>query len=232
MSQQNGQVVTIYDQYVAMNIDGIAKMLSIDDFKTVLDKILNTEARIDPVIMPRNVLMFGKSSNNIQLNTYWPGMDTELTFKKYGELKARTFKVKMPNVIVYFNLALNSVGTFTVNTARYFSTPKSPGELGMGMSNLEFIREVDYKNKIYPLALPNMYSDGKACYGGNSMPGGLKSDLRPLDWYYLFLKETPFNGDLSVPGVQRNYQNAEELLKFLQSKNTEAYPFDELFGNR
>lgn len=230
MSIPNGQVVTIYDQYVAMNIDGIAKILSIDDFKTVLDKILNTEAKIDPIILPRNVMMFGKSTTNIQLNTYWPGIEAELTMKEYGVNAVKKFKVKMPNVIMYYSLTINNVGTFTVQSAKYFSTPKLPGELGMGLSNLDFIRDYNYKEKIYPLALPNMYSDCRACYGSNTMPGGLKSDLRSLDWYYLFLRETPFNTDLSVPGVQRQYQNAKALLEYLQSVNKEEYPFDQLYG--
>lgn len=230
----NKQIITLYDQYVELTIEGITKLISIEDFKNIFDKVLMSDVKIEPLVLPRNVLMFGKGSNNVQINTYWPSIDATLKHRRDSGTKPKEFKVKMPNVIIYYYLSMNNIGTYSVNTCRYFSTPKTPGELGLCNNNAnEFIKEVDFNKGIYNLALPNMYSDGKACYGQNSMPNGFKNDFRGLDWYYLFLKETPFNSDLSVQGVKRDYGSALNLLTFLEEENKKpnyVYDFKKLYG--
>lgn len=219
------QVVTFYDSYVEMTVNGISKLLSINDFKSIFDRLMNAETAVEPLILPRNALMFSKNANIITLNTYWPEIETELIYKGRETSGTRKFKVTLPNIIIYFQLKVNSVNTFSVTTCRYFCTPLTLGKLQLGQKIKGFITTYNRKDEIYPLALPNMYSNGSACYGSNSMPGGLKDDLRALDWYYLFLKETPFNSDLAVPFVERSLASSLEFLKYLENN---PYPFDKL----
>ena len=222
------QEVKIFDQHVELKIGGVDKVLSIASFKESLDTSLNSEVTVPPMIMPRNCIIFGRSGNSIELNTYWPGVVFDIEFKVYGVPTPKKFRIPFPNVLIYF-LLKSSGERFGVHSAKYFCTPYQVGQLFQANANADFIKSVNVDRKIYPLGLPNVFADCRACYGGNSMPTGFINDLRGLDWFYLFLKNSPFNNDLSVPGAKGSYRDSSYLINALNGK--EVYPYTDIFGD-
>lgn len=220
-------VAELFDTYAKVQIGAISKLISIPNFKNMLDRVMSQEGSyVEPMAMPSNVLSFGRNSSHIEMNVYWPGRVWDIQFIPSRGDRPRKYSIPFPNVLIYFSLGLNGEGKFNVNLAKYFCTPKKPGEL---LPQPGFIKAVDKANKVWPLALPNIFGDCKACYGGNSMPQGFTNDFRALDWYYMFLKESVFNTDLTIPGVSNNYGSPNTYITYLDGKK--EYPYNILLGN-
>lgn len=216
------QAVKFFDTHVEAVINGVEKVLSHAAFKELYDRVMEVESTaLAPMVMPNNVITFGKTTTTMELNTYWPEAIFTVKFKpRRGEDRTENLEVPFPNVLLYFHLTLNG-DSFMVNKARYFCTPKRAGEL---FPIPEFIREPDAKRGIYPLALPNIYAECRACYGQNTMPGGFKTDLRALDWYYLFLHQSTFNTDLTIPGVTNGDYDPSVWMSKLS--DMDRFPYD------
>lgn len=214
--------IGIKEDCAEINFGSVSKVISLKDLKSCFDKSLDSEdnSTLTPIVLPRNTLMFAKNINSMELNTYWPEMVSEITFKGMtGKIS-----IPIPNVVIHMKLELNSNDTYSVH-ARYFCTQKKPGELD---TTGGFISKADSSKGIYLLPLPNIFGDGRACYGGNTMPNGFKTDLRGLDWYYLFLINSQFNSDLSVPGS--TISSPADYIKFLKGKT--EFPYSEVLRVR
>ncbi len=216
------QTVKFFDTHVEVTINGVEKVLSHAAFKELYDRVMEVETTaLAPMVMPNNVITFGRTTTAMEFNTYWPEAIFTVKFKPArGDDRVKEIEIPFPNVLLYFHLSLQG-DSFMVSRAKYFCTPKRAGEL---FPVPEFIREPDPKRGVYPLALPNIYGECKACYGQNTMPGGFKTDLRALDWYYLFLHQSTFNTDLSIPGVSDGNYNPADWMQKLST--LDRFPYE------
>lgn len=222
-SPQSGQQITLYDTYVEVTVSGVKKLLSWPTFKELFDRVMTREETVlDPIIMPSHALTFGKTPTVIEVNTYWPESKVKVQYlDKYDTgNKPITYEVPFPNILLYFKLTLRGE-VFNVDTAKYLCTPHPVGKLLN--TTPKFFREANPKEGIYVLPMPNIYAEARACYGQNSMPQGFKIDFRGLDWYYLFLHNSTFNSDLSVPGVGRSYNPKDWLIHL---SKLDKFPYD------
>jgi len=212
--------ISLKSDCAEVKIGNIIKTVSLKDLKECFDKSMGGEATIvDPIIMPRNVISFGKNLTTMQLNTYWPGAVHEV---KYTPNPSKKYVIPFPNIIIHFALKLNNSGTYSVS-AKYFCTPLKPGDL---FKTTGFITGPNPAERIFHMALPNVYDNCNACFGGNIMPNGLGSDLRGLDWYYLFLMNSAFNSDLHIPSG--NIRHTTDYMNFLNGKT--EYPYKDIFN--
>ena len=201
------------------------------------DKLDNSElqSESESIVWPVNTVLSTSESVTLQngdlkkvlkLVVYFPAIVTDLHH--------RSTKVKnchLPNILIQFVLnkvlkkgSDNKTVRWGVRSANYFCTPLSMDEL-----NLErVIAGTDPRRGIYALALPNMYSDGRMCYGENSVPSSFEDNLRGLSWYNELIPESPFNSDLSIPGLS----SSPDCLPWLRELPKSAtFPYWKLHGS-
>lgn len=218
------QEVVLFNTHAELKLDGVTKVVSLSTFKEMLDRVMDRESSVlDPIALPNNTLCFGKTATTVELNTYWPEAKRTIKFLSGGT--TREYVVPFPNIVIYFKLTKQGDDTYKVHTARYMCTNKKPGQL---LPTPGFIREPNTKDGVFILPVPNMYAEGRPCYGGNTMPNGFKNDFRGLDWYFLFLPESVFNCDLSIPSVPNTYRHANDWITFL--KDQPSFPYNILKG--
>jgi hypothetical protein len=199
------QVARFFDTHVEIEVSGVTKVLSHVTFKEMYDRVMERDATVmSPLVLPSNTISFGKTVSAVELNTYWPETIFNVKFKSSRDsLREENYEIPFPNILIYFQLTLQG-DKFKLVRSKYFCTPKRPGEL---FKSAGFIRDVDQRSGIYPLALPNIFGDCRACFGRNVMPDGFVDDFRALDWYYLFLHQSTFNTDLTIPGVASGFSS-------------------------
>lgn len=108
-------------------------------------------------------------------------------------------------------------------TDTYYSVP-IPGTLLIGAKKTLYLfamdgQEFDPKGKVYTAPFPNIYPDGKICWGKNRTPAVEASKALEV-WKLFFL--SPFNGDLASGKSKKYPQDVREQLKALAGKRT--YP--------
>ena len=149
---------------------------------------------------------------------YYLGEVREVTFQNGTEITK--YKIPFPNIIITSKLAKTNQ-KWGNGSIRFYCTNKSIGQLP-----LTPIEGVDRNNGIWALAFPNMYNDGRMCYGQNSMPGGfIENNFRGLDWYFKVLYTAPFNSDLHVPEINEAPRNWIMSLSKLSK-----FPYEKLSG--
>ncbi len=216
------QAVKIFDTHVEVTVNGVEKLLSHIAFKEMYDRVMEKDSTVmTTMILPSNVIAFGKTASTIEINTYWPEALFDVSFKPDRWVNAvEKLRIPFPNILLYFHLTMQG-DVFNVSRAKYFCTSKKPGQL---FQTASFIREPDSSMGVHPLALPNIFGECRACYGANTMPGGFKDDFRGIDWYYLFLHQSTFNTDLTIPGVSgSSMSNPSNWMKHLST--LDAFPY-------
>lgn len=216
------QTVNLYEDAVGMMHAGVEKFISIHDFMRCVQTSMGEEAETDntpAMVMPSNLLLFGRNKDTIEINVHWPEKDSTLVHLAGGESK---YKVRMPKVIIYFKL--RKEGDFwMVQSVKYFCTEKEGIDL-VGMTP-SFIRNLGDKDHVYPLPIPNMYDDCRMCFGQNIPPSKFGSNLKGLDYYYHVIEESSFNNDLSIRG-NRVSSTPKEWLRYWQDKK--AFPYSDM----
>lgn len=215
------QLVKLYKDYVELNLaNGLKKVITIEDFKHALDKSLNIQVKLDYNLLPPNCYLFGKSVDKAVIGCYYTGEIREIQYlsdKSSGRLDK--YKIPFPNIIITTNLT-KAAQKWTVASVQFFSTIKTIGQLPTTP-----IESSQRSNGIWSLALPNMYADGKMCYGHNSVPYTFVDDnFKGLDWYYRLLYNSPFNSDLHVPEVRETPENWIKKLSKLEKFPYEVLP--------
>jgi hypothetical protein len=222
-----GQQVILFDDHVEAligdNTSHISKKITYEDFSAIIGTVLerrNNET-METFQLPANCFFFGKSSTAIELSCYYAERTATITYidKKY--------EVKFPNVIISHTLQKHNSKMWKIISSFYFATDVKVGALPKTS-----IKAIDHRRRIWLFPFPNTYSEGRMCYGGNSMPTMFPDgNLSGLNWYYQFLFESPFNNDLGLRAVAGD-PSITGWLNQLQkaAKNNEPFPYDQLRG--
>lgn len=130
----------------------------------------------------------------------------------------------VPNMVITCKFQLNDkTKMWALRDARFLCTYLRFEELG------EVTRPVSTATKGFTaLPLPNMYSDGKMCYGSNSIPSSFpKNDISGISWLYTMTVESIFNNDLSIPGIRHEIA---QWMNEIKEKKHECFPYWEVSG--
>lgn len=145
-----------------------------------------------------------ESKNNLEIeNVPLPNVLIRVFLKKVKDRNDISIKWKLDGTGVYF-----------------YATDRSPLSVPDG-----FLKGRENAPHIWTLPMPNIYSEGRMCYGGNSVISTFTDNLTTLDYYYRMLEESPFNNDLSIPCCTRT-SNALSWMKYLSGK--EEFPYKDL----
>lgn len=198
------------------------------------DQLDNTDLQLEKsnISWPINTLASSTSTEMTQAGDLKRTMLFTVYFPAFQvELRHRSTKYKdcsMPNILITFELTKtikkgvkNSTAKWDVRKATYLCTPLELHEIDIPKP----VVSRDHRKHIYTLAMPNMYGDGRMCYGANTIPSSFDDDVRGLTWYHNLLFESPFNSDLSVPGL-KNGCECPSWLGRLRDKST--YPYWQL----
>ena len=191
----------LYRTHISTIVEGLNKEISIADFKTILNAITNEEEeKVPPIALPYGCFMFNRSGENLYLNCYYRETKGEIKFDQ-RDAKRLTYIIPIPNIVLSFTLKRAKENIWQVMTVRYFCTPKTVTQLPEDI----FITQPKGDQGLHRLPFPNMYTDHKMCYGGNTMPVRFTNNLRGLDYYYQILTQAPFNSDLGINGLTTSY---------------------------
>lgn len=203
--------------------NGVEKYVSYRDLLSVI-RAINEEADnavLEGFNLPSNVFFFGRGGDNIQINTYFSSRPANL---KYLDT---SFDIITPNMILSHSLIRkNGKPDWMIQNTKYLCTDQPVGNLPK-----TFINGVNHANRIYLSPFSNTYGGGEMCYGGNTMPSRfVDNNLKPLEWYYQFLWESPFNADLGLHGVSG--LTPEQWYKHLaaEAKKGNPFPYTKLNG--
>lgn len=186
------------------------KTMSVTSFINLL-KALNPEA-VDsvgrPISLPTSILTIAGSPALYSISMYFP--EKEAVVRCSGT----NYNIVLPNIVLEIDLT-EGPGCWTITRTKWMMTDRS---------------RVDYKPEYGKvLAMPNVYSSGSMCYGGNALPGRIYHDWTILDsLYHDVLLKSPFNNDLGVPGVGAS---ADDWLKTLSDRrlNGDKFPYERFF---
>lgn len=218
-------VMILEDHARVILTGGIEKIISLDDFRNILNQALGTseETQIEGFNMPSNVLYFAKSGSEMRVSCYYQARKTGII---YHDSK---FEVMMPNIIISHKLRKAGDKTWQIEGSRYFCTDLTPGRLPK-----DFIYTVSSSMRIFLLPMTNTYAEGNMCYGNNSMPARfVDNNLRGLDWYYQYMFESSFNDDLGVKAIGESLTPRQwyQLLKETAQAD-KPFPYEKLRGYR
>lgn len=210
MAGETPQILHLYSDYVELTLsNGVKKIITLADFKHALDKSLNIQTQLTNSYLPPNCYMLGRGLDSIVISCYYTGETREVEFNLERHSRPKKFKIPFPNIVITHRLN-KANNKWNVTKTSFFATDRNIGQLPTTPIDV-----IDRRNGIWSLPLPNMYGDGRMCYGQNSMPSGFVDDnFKALDWYFKVLFSTPFNGDLHIPEVRSTPENwMEELSK-------------------
>lgn len=222
MTYALAQPVYIMDSCVKVVINGADKFISLDTFLEVIDRSVSAEraSRVEDMFLPSNVLYIGRSASKLFINCYYAGGVKNLKYGRYDRPSV------VPNIIV--SHSLDSKGSeWQVSSTKYFCTDLTPAKLPR-----RFINGISAPDRIFLLPFTNTYTDGRMCYGGNTMPARFADgNLRGLDWYYQYMFESPFNDDLGIRALSRAPSPSEWYATLAKkAKDGEPFPYDRLEG--
>lgn len=206
--KEQPQIVKIFKDYVELALStGQKKTVTLVDFKHALDKSLNVQTLSETTLLPSNCYLMSKGLDAMTIGCYYLGEVREVKF--INESKEHKFKIPFPNIIIT-NKLTKTINKWGVQSTRFFCTHKNVGQLP-----LTPIEQVNRSENIWALPFPNMYGDGRMCYGNNTMPSGfVDNNFRALDWYFQILFTAPYNADLHLPEIaKRPYTWFTELSK-------------------
>ena len=78
---------------------------------------------------------------------------------------------------------------------------------------------------IYHAPFPNIYPDGRICWGTNTPPEALPENARKV-WELFF--ESPFNADLTGNKSKLHSKDVRDMLRELERRQARSYPADDL----
>ena len=214
--------VEIFEYCAKININGVPKYIALDKLIEVLEQNSgggNMDS-LPGALLPSKTFFFARLAGKIRLSCYYPG---EVRPVNYNGIVRDSV---VPNIIISHELQTYN-DAWTVQSSKYFCTPKPVSAMPD-----KFINARDPSLGVFVLPFTNTYNDGRMCYGGNTMPSGFRgNNLRGLDWYFQYLFETPFNGDLGVSAL-RVRANPDDWYARLASlaANDQPFPYNELDG--
>lgn len=211
------QEVKIYSDHVVLkDFLGVEKAIGLTDFLKAFSEQIDNEGTTAPFFLPENCVSFSKSGSALELNLYFPEGRKTITHHK------TKMDVMFPNLLMYFKLTPVNGDQWRVIDAFYFCTNRTVGELQSSI-----IKTPSASNQVWVMPMPNMYENGRMCYGQNVMPGTFSNNLRGLAWYYQVIFESAFNDDLGIRALNRS-REPRAWLEYLENKELTSFPYSEL----
>ena len=167
----DSQTFTLFPNYVETKVGNIKKSISLMDFKSIIDGLLNTETKLSQFALPYNCYTFAKSATEIQLACYHPERIAEISHISRDTGKSKKYKIPFPNTVIGYRLQLRD-GVWAIADVKYYCTNKK-------VTQLPEDRLIDAPDNrgIWLMPFPNYYGDGRMCYGRNAMPNRYASIL-------------------------------------------------------
>lgn len=219
-----GQPVTLFETHVELATPaGISKAISYQAFYDILSTALSAESNVKKTtyILPANCYLLSSSGVEMEVSCYYPGRVREVKFSN-GD-GSTPYSIVFPNIIIHHLLKRNG-DKWHLAVSYYYAT-----SLNINALPLTHIQPGNRPKDVWPLPLPNMFTDGKMCYGKNSLIINFEENLRGLDWYYRLLTDSPFNSDLMVPSL-RNSVSPREWIELLAERVSEdpscSFPYE------
>lgn len=204
------------------------KLVSHEDFFESIRNAMQKKVSVqsEKFLFPPGVVQFEQFPNEVRIVTYNPEKIIQAKFSRGESYRPSVHTIPLPNIVIAFRLKRNSNG-FSLSESHFYATDMSFGEI-QGLEHFEY----GGRNRLWKLPLPNVFGDGRLCFGNNSMPNIFpENDFRQLGWYYKFLEETPFNSDLSIPDVP-DWHNARDWINKLETFKTFPYHMLHRFSAR
>ena len=177
---------------------------------TELLKILSADkGRFESHLLPLNCLKFYQSRDTISMALYYPSRKFNATYR--DEIFTDCIR---PNMMLFFKAVVLEDKSFEIKSVKIFAVKD------------DFYR-VHEKSLLYYLPFPNIYEDGKVCWGRNAQIKNVKTLIQTtviLERYFTSV----FNDDLWHSGPWDKYKvtSVGEMFKELQNKD--AFPLDVL----
>jgi len=230
----NAQDITLFESHVEMKLpNGMVKAIGIGDFINILSKTVGKETRMSTALLPANCYLWGQTITEMRIACYYPGKSRKVSVLGRCIISRDTgletgsdveYTIPFPNIVVS-HILKKKTDHWEQEASRYFATSKNIGQL-----ENQFIWEHDETNGIWTLPLPNVYPEGRLCYGHNSvLKGPFTDNFRGLDWHFALLYNSSFNDDLRIPSVAKSYRVQawfEELAKH------QVFPYELLTGGK
>ena len=211
--------ILLYPSHATIMTERIQKEISLMDLRSCLDSMLISEAqRVEPLALPPGCISLARSGNTMELNCYYPGREASIKYQP-GASALTVLEVPLPNIVIYHALTKGGDGFWTITDTRYLCTPIPFASFPSDT----IFNSPDSSKGVYKLPFSNVYSDCRLCYGHNTMPGKVTDNLRPLDYFYQILTISPFNNDLGIVGISKQY-HPKDWYEYLASLT--EFPYD------
>lgn len=223
-----GQPLILYENWVELTMEnGVSKAISMQNFFDILTTALSTTAKttMSDYILPANCYLFSISGTEMKVSCYYPAKAREIKYISGQSTKPTEMTIALPNIIIAHTLKKREPGWQLVSTL-YLCT-----DLGVNGIPTKHMVGPSKKDRIWNLPLPNMYGDGRMCFGQNTLLVNFTDNLRGLDWYFKVLYESPFNNDLGIRGVS-SQPTPSSWLKTLADRAAQGqdFPYNLLSG--
>lgn len=185
----------LYPDFVEAVVGSQRRVVTYEDFTSLLNSFVTSGTNEETSFsLPSSCIYLNKTGSELKAMMYYPEQRHDV------KLVNQEFKsVVFPNVLVTCYFRKEGGPLYVISQVRYFATNRSEGQVPK-----EFLSNPDPERGFIALPMPNMYSGGNMCFGRNSqIPPVDGFNLRGMDWYYQLLYRSPFNNDLSIPGVGR-----------------------------
>lgn len=207
MQTEKEQVVSVGGIRAFITSDGVAidvgsgeKIIShaefLDKFEAAMGRTASKERGVFlKTRIPLNTFYLQIGQDSVGISMYYPeGIKTT----KYRAKKADRL---MPNIIVSHHLIKSDrssgEGEWKRTDTRIFCT-----DAPLSRIPSKHIWNVDHAGHIFKMPFPNTYTDGRVCWGENSIPAYVpKDNLSLLNRAYDTFVESIFNDDLGNPTI-------------------------------
>lgn len=209
--------IELFPEFARIEISkGVFKDISLENFKELFLRGINDAGKelSEELILPPGCFYSKVSTQSIKLICYYPGKVTQVKYQ--DGLKVVDFTIPLPNMVIFFDIRKEDDSYFvSSDEVKYFVTDKTVDQISS--KSPEELRDI-----LKPVPFTNFYSNGRMCFGKNTMPVKFSYNLRGLDYYYKIIAISPFNDDLGVKGMKKHY-SCYSLFTALSGKETFPY---------
>lgn len=231
---QGQRLTLLKDAVIVHGENGVDKTTSLNDFVRSMNAAYsasNSSTEDVDFQMPQACRFFSIGRESLRVTNYYPSSVQTIKYSPRGG-NTQTFRIIVPNIILSFKLTKDKTNDKTwrlrSDHVMYLCT-----NLDYSRFRPKHFDGPDNNNHIYSVPFCNMYPNGKVCYGNSTdMPGEFRNNnLSALDYFYQFLFISPFNDDLSIPGVEMSRSEWWRVLQNCANSN-QPFPYERLYGYR
>lgn len=203
------------------------KKTSLRDFASSLGSLVQDQEELNHTAynFPEGLRYLGMAGDRRYLMLFFPESQRPINFPDISE---DSFNIIYPNILIPITVEKrirNNTEVWEPIESRFLMS-----RVGYDYFGNQFIPESTSINGevIAPLAMPNIYDDGRMCFGQNNSNFPVTdTDLSGLNGYLYLLTSAPGNDDLTPPGVRDRASEWVERLKDIAEENG-SFPYDDV----